>query len=240
MSQSLDFTQLKLVSATIEIRYDTAYILWDRAGLIWSKASLKWQDLKINQADPNTTRFIINDRFDLLVSLDRIHIIDSKPTANLKEFIEYADIFINLVMESLDIAKLTRIGFRLIYNKYFPDKNMAAEALVSSKMMVVPKSKFFNIQGKVLSPVYSLIWEGESTAVKVTLSARDKKVEFNAPPGLEEVPSVNVTKHDVLYDIDYYTIKPVSKGQFNVREWIEQTYQLIKRDSKYFMSLSNE
>lgn len=239
MSAPLDFTQLKLTSATLEIRYDKAYILWDRAGRIWSKASLEWKNLKTNQAEPNVTRFTIEDRFDLLVSLDRAHLIDLKPTSSLKEFVEYATIFINLVMESLDISKLTRIGFRLIYNKYFLDKNMAAEALVSSKMMVVPKGKFFNIQGKVSLPIYSLTWEGESTGVRVTLSARNKKIELNVPPGMDEITSVDITKYEVLYDIDYYTINTVSRGQFNVKDWLDQTYQLIKRDSKFFMDLGN-
>jgi len=241
MSSSIDFSNLKLTSATIEIRYDNAYILWDRSGMIWSKASQAWLGLKTTQAEPNVSRFIINDRFDVMVSLDRSHLIDTKPTSSLKEFIEYAPIFLNLVMDSLEINKIERIGFRLIFKKYFKDKDMAANAIVSSKMMNVPTGKYFNIQGKVLSPVYSLVWEGESTAAKVTLKAADTKIDFNVPSGLEdEIPPVHLTKYEVLYDIDYYTINAVSRGQFNVKDWIEQAYHLIKRDSKNFIGLSNE
>ncbi|MEN6373832.1 MAG: hypothetical protein ABFD75_03485 [Smithella sp.] len=239
MSTSLDIAQLKLTSATVELRYDKAYIIWDRAGFFWSEISLNWPDSKINQVEPNISRFIINDRFDLMLSLDRSHIIDLKPTSSLKEFTEYASIFLNLVMESLNISKLTRIGFRLVYNKYFPDKNRAADTLVSTKMMVVPQGKIFNIQGKVVQPKYSLTWEGESTAAKVTLFTREKKIEITVPPGVEDVHSINITKYELIYDIDYYTISPVSRGQFNVKDWIEQAYQLIKRDSKFFMDLGN-
>lgn len=240
MNPSLDFTQLNLTSAAIEIRYDNAFILWDRAGMIWSKANLTWFGLKSIQAEPNVTRFIINDRFDIMMSLDRSHLIDTKPTSSLKEFIEYSPTFLNLVMDSLDINKLGRIGFRLIYKKYFKDKDTAANAISSSNMMAIPTGKYFNIQGKVFSPVYSLIWEGESTAAKITLKAAGEKIDFNAPTGLEdEIPSVHVIKYAVIYDIDYYTINSVSKGQFNVKDWIEQAYHLIKRDSKYFIGLSN-
>lgn len=48
-----------------------------------------------------------------------------------------------------------------------------------------------------------------------------------------------MTKYEVIYDIDYYTIKTVSRGQFNVKDWIEQAYHLIKRDSKNFMVLDH-
>lgn len=240
MSSTLDFTHLKLISATIEIRYDNAYILWDRAGQIWSKASNAWDGLKASHVEPNISRFMINDRFDVSVSLDRAHLIDTKPTSSLKELIEYSPKFLNLVMDCLDVNKLQRIGFRLIYNKYFEDKELAANAIVSSKLMTVPTGKYFNIKGKVLLPSYSIVWEGESTAVKLAILARDRKVEFNAPSGLEEeLPSVHSTKYDVAYDIDYYTINAVSRGQFNVKDWVEQAYHIIKRDSINFMDLSN-
>jgi hypothetical protein len=240
MNSSLDFSQFKLTSATIEIRYDNAYILWDRAGLIWSEANLAWFGLKANQAEPNVTRFVINDRFDVMVSLDRSHLIDTKPTSSLKEFIEHAPTFLNLVMDSLNINKLERIGFRLIYKKYFKDKDTAAGTIIDSKIMTVPTNKIFNIQGKVLLPSYSFVWEGESTAAQIMLKAVDRKIDFKVPVGLEdEIPPVHLTKYEVIYDIDYYTIKTVSRGQFNVKDWIEQAYHLIKRDSKNFMVLDH-
>ena len=37
MAPVLDLSQLKPYRATIEVRYDNAYLLWDRAGQIWAK-----------------------------------------------------------------------------------------------------------------------------------------------------------------------------------------------------------
>ena len=153
----------------------------------------------------------------------------------MNEFIEFAEVFVDLVAKSLDISKFTRLGFRLIYYKNFPDKASAANVLLACKKLVVPEGKQFNIQGKVLLPRYSVVWEGESTAIQVTLAAQDRKIELDISPGIEEITSVHVEKHEIVYDIDYYTLNPILKGQLNVKDWIEQTYHLIKRDSKVFM-----
>ena len=76
MTTVLDLAQLKLRQAAIEIRYDNAYVLWDRAGLIWSRASAEWSKLRMIEAAPNITKFILNDRMELEVKLDRAHLID--------------------------------------------------------------------------------------------------------------------------------------------------------------------
>lgn len=237
MAPPLDLAHLKLKHATIEIRYDTAYTLWDRAGLIWSKASSEWSNLRILEAAPNVTKFILNDRMELQVTLDKAHLIDLKATSSLKEFIEFAEIFINLVTKSLEINKFTRLGFRLNYFKNFPDQASAADALLACKKIVIPEGKHFNIQGKVLLPRYSFTWQGESTAIRVSLSAQDRKIDFNVSPGVEELPPVHIEKHEIIYDVDYYTLNPISKGQLNVKDWIEQAYHLIKRDSIIFMGV---
>ncbi|HBH86766.1 MAG TPA: hypothetical protein DDY17_04075 [Syntrophaceae bacterium] len=237
MTHSLDLAQLKLRQAAIEIRYDNAYTLWDRAGRIWSRASSEWSNLKMIEAAPNITKFILNDRMELQVKLDRAHLIDLKASSSLKEFIEIAEIFVDIVAISLDISRFTRLGFRLTYYKNFPDKASAANVLLACKKLVVPEGKHFNIQGKVLLPRYSLLWEGESTAIQVTFAAQDRKIELDISPGIEELESVHMEKHEIVYDIDYYTLNHISKGQLNVKDWIEQTYHLIKRDSRVFMGV---
>lgn len=237
MPSKLELSHLKLSQATLEIRYDNAYILWDRTGLVWSEVSSIWSDLKMVEAKPMVSTFILNDRFELAVKLDRAHFIDMKPTSSLKEFIELSEIFIDLVSKSLEIKKFGRLGFRLIYNKQFPDKITAANTLISTKIMAGPQGKHFNIEGKILLPKYSLFWEGESTAIHVTLAAQDKKIELDISPEIEEVSAIHIEKHEVIFDIDYYTLCTVSKGQLDIKEWISQAYHLIKRDSKVFMGI---
>ena len=235
MNDSLSLSNLKLLQATIEIRYNNAYLLWDRSGLIWSKASSKWVNLKIVKADPMVTNFLIDDRYEASVQLEKAHFIDLKPSSSLKEFIANAELFVTLVADTLDLTEFTRLGFRLIYYKRFNNKVEAADSLISTKMINVPSGKHFNIEGKVLTPKYSLKWEGESMGVRVELSAQNKKIDLDVKPGMEEIAPVHVERFEIVYDIDYYTLKNTTKGQLNVKDWISQSYHLIKRDSKVFM-----
>ena len=70
--------------------------------------------------------------------------------------------------------------------------------------------------------------------VRAVLEARDKKIDFESQPSMEEVQSIHIVKHEVVYDIDYYTLANVSTGQLNVTEWIDQAYHMVKRDSRFF------
>ena len=232
---SLDLSKLKLTQATMEVRFDNAYILWDRAGKIWSKASSLWSNLKMGKAEPMVTTFLLEDRYELSVQLGKAHLIDMLPTSSLKEFMANSDLFVELVAESLEISEFTRLGFRLLFSRKFTDNTHAAEAFVSTNMLRIPSGKHFNIEGKVLMPKYSIKWEGESTGVRVSLSAQEKKIDLDVNPGIEELMPVHVSRSEVIYDIDYYTLKNTKKGQLNVKEWISQAYHLVKRDSNIFM-----
>jgi hypothetical protein len=234
MQKSIDLSNLKLTQATMEIRFQNAYILWDRTGLVWSKASSEWPNIKMGKADPMVTTFTLDDRYEIALKLDRAHLVDMQPSSSLKELMENSEIFVNLVADCLDITEFTRLGFRLIFSKKFQDKTEAANALILTKVMSVPIGKHFNIEGQVLMPEYSLKWEGESTGVRVKLSAQDKKIDLNVVPGVEEITPLHIQHSEIVYDIDYYTLKNTKRGQLNVKEWISQAYHLVKRDSKVF------
>lgn len=235
MMKSLDLSNLKLTQATMEIRFDNAYLLWDRAGLVWSKASSIWTNFKMDKADPMVTTFLVDERYQLSVQLGKAYFIDMLPSSSLKEFMANAELFVNLIVDSLEISEFTRLGFRLLYSKKFKDKAEAANALISTNMLSIPSGKHFNIEGKVFMPNYSLRWEGESTAVRVSLTAQDKKIDLDVSPGVEELAPVHIERSEIIYDIDYYTLKNTKKGQLNVKEWISQAYHLVKRDSNVFM-----
>ena len=86
-------------------------------------------------------------------------------------------------------------------------------------------------------PQYSLIWEGESTAVKLNISVQNKKIDLDIEPGIEEISPVHIERHEMSYDIDYYTLQNTLRGQLNITEWLSQAYHVIKRDHKNFIGL---
>lgn len=235
MATEFDLSQFTLRQAVFEIRYKEAYLLWDRAGQLWEAANNKWPNLKWVDIKPAKQLFKLNDTYELNVELSKAHLSDTKPSSSLKNFIEHSESFLNLATQTLNISEFTRLGFRLIYIRDYPDKISAANSMLDTKMIKTPEGKHFNISGKVLLPMYSLRWESETKGVRVTLQVQDKKIEFEAPIGLKEVPSINLEKYELIYDIDYYTLAPIVKGQLKIKEWLSEAYQLIKRDSKVFM-----
>lgn len=235
MNSKIELSNLKLISASFEIRYDNAYLLWDRSGFVWSTIKSIYPNIEPQHAEPNLSNFVLDDRFQFSVKIDRVAVIDQTPKSSLNDFMEIADGFTKSVVECLEISEYTRLGLRLVYNKFFPNRESAANFLIESGMMVVPEGKHFNIEGKVFFPQYGLAWEDDNFGLNTKLKVQNRKVELKVPSGIEEVAPFNIEKPEFQYDIDYYTLNRIKKGQLNVNEWINQIYHLIKRDSSIFL-----
>lgn len=234
MNKKLKFVDLELRRAILEIRYNEAYILWDRSGQIWSEVKSIWPEMKNQKTEPSYTSFLLDDKRQFWVQLDKSNYTDFKPQGNLNDFITNVAKLISLVSDVLKISEYTRLGFRLLYSKYLNTKEEASEYLLSTENIKYPSGKHFNIEGKVLNPSCSMKWEGESTGVRVVLTTHDKKIDLEVNPDVDEINPVHIERSELLYDIDYYTVKNTKRGQLKIDEWISQAYHLIKRDSKIF------
>jgi hypothetical protein len=232
MTKSLNLDDFKLFQAVFEARYEKAYFLWDKSGEVWTAINQEWHTLKAEIIEPNNTTFLIDNKFQISVNIDKTSVIDLKPSSSLNDFTEVANKAFNIITTILRIEKFNRIGFRLIFIRDFPDKESSANAFIDTNLITIPKGKHFNIEGKVLLPTYKFNWESKSTTVRISLEVRDRKIDFDAHPSLDEIDSLHITKHELVYDIDYYTLDIVSIGQLNIKEWITQTYHIIKRDSR--------
>lgn len=231
----LNFSDFKFTQISFEVRYENAYILWDRAGTIWKKFTTTWPNLKTEKIEPSQCIFTLETNFRLGVNLDKSFITNTNPTSSLNIFIEMTHEFITSTIQYLEISSLNRVGLRLIYEKDFPSKSEAANALFSTKMMSTPEGKHFNVQGKYSLPRYSLLWEGASTGVRILLEAQERKIDFESNPPIEGINPVHLEKHILVYDLDYYTIAKVSIGQLNVKEWISQNCRVLRRDAGIFL-----
>lgn len=230
MTSSLNLDAFKLFQATFEIRYDEAYLLWDKSGEIWSAVSQEWPNLKINKAEPNNTTLSV-DNFQFSATLDKSYVIDLKPTSSLSEFISRTDKFIKIICNALKIKQFNRLGFRLIYVKRYPDKESVSKEMLDLNLFKIPGEKCFKIDGKLSLPKYSYNLEDDASAVRVSLEARETKVDIDEHPSIEEMKPLHLIKQELVYDIDYSTVGKVSIGQLDVKEWLNQIYHLIKRDS---------
>lgn len=235
MTTPSNLDDFKLSQAVFEVRYDDAYILWDRTGKVWSELSRLFDKLKHHKVEPSETIFIADEKYQLMVALGKAYIIDLKPSSSLKLFKEKADAFIKLLTEFLDIRGFVRIGFRTIFIKTFEDKVRAAEALLLTNLLSVPTKRPLDDNARILLPHYSVTFETDSLGVRISMEARDKMIDFEGPLDIEELPSKHVEKHELVYDVDYYTLVRATIGQLNVKEWITQSYSLIKKNSNNFL-----
>ncbi len=41
---------------------------------------------------------------------------------------------------------------------------------------------------------------------------------------------------ELTFDVDYYTVRPVRVGQIRLKDWIEQAFHMIKRDTNKILA----
>ncbi len=235
MAGKLTLGSFDLHSATFEVRYDNAYLLWDSAGKIWTELKGQFRSLTVDKAEPNTTVFVADDKYRISIHIDKFSIIDLTPKSSLDELMKTSERLTKVVTRALEIESFTRVGFRLAYVRSFKDKSSAANCLIDAGLIMVPEGKVMSIEGKVMLPSLNFVWEGDAFSARILLQAREKRIDFDSPPDVEELESVHLKKNELIYDVDYFSEQLMSKGQLDVKEWLSQIYHVIKRDSHVFM-----
>jgi hypothetical protein len=227
-----------LEKVAFETRHRSAYLLWDKAGVIWTKAAKRWPKLdpKPSHIEPAKITFRFGTDLEASVEIGSALAIGHYP--NLKEFGEFTEEFVRLVTHELQVEDYSRVGLRFTYFLLFKTKESAAAALLNSGLLRLPAGKHFSIDGKVTFPKAAFRWEGESLGALVRLEAEGRKLDFDPPMGVKELPSVHEEKFGIVLDIDYYTIASTGVGQLHIGEWISQVSHLVRRDSKAFLGES--
>lgn len=230
----MDISAFSLQSATLEVRFDPSYALWDKIGQYWGSLTAKWPKLTLIEGGPLITHFAMDRSYEVVIELDKLRIVTHQSDTSLKDFIKLAHDVINLAQESFGISNYTRIGFRVVYFNKYETKEKAAADLLKLGLIKEIKNKQFNIDGKTLNPECIFNWEDSDLGVRIHLAAITRTINANAPFGITEIEPIKIEKKGIQADIDYYTVKNVTKGQFNPSEWVEKSHQIIRRDlSKY-------
>ena len=78
-------------------------------------------------------------------------------------------------------------------------------------------------------------WEGEELGSRVRIGTYKQEIDFDPPPGIDELKSIHTLKNFITYDVDYFTTASTSVGQFKPLKWIPPVMQVIRRDAKDFL-----
>lgn len=230
---ALGFSKFVPYRAVCEIRYDPAYPLWDRAGHLWGSLKQIWGELAQDEIKPNSQTFRVGDQFELKVALTSASIIEHRPRTGLDEFVAAVDSFTSIVTKVLDVVTYERLGFRIFYRWECGDLQTGSEEVFKAKLITTPELPLFNVKEQPTQPELKLHWDGEKFGASIRLKVEAEKLQF-LPPAVHADLLKSQTSEAVYvsYDVDYYTRAPVSIDSIRIKDFIEQSYHVVKRDSK--------
>jgi hypothetical protein len=237
-SGHLSLTDFISDSVSFEIRYDYAYLIWDRAGQLWSELASKYPEMKLSDAMPDTQNFNWKNIHTFSVGAEKAAVTTLQPDTIIKDFVEASESLLEAVVRSLQVQVLTRMGLRRIFGLECPNREIAVRHLLATGAVNVPSHPIYGLEVKTPLPEYSLRWETDNIGVTTRLRTEHRKAEIELPPifGVHKVPKIE--QDFFVYDVDYYTKKPVSVGQVGVRDWTSNGLQLIKSNSNQFLRMS--
>lgn len=222
------FASFRRQHLTFEIRYPNAYLLWDRSGAIWNAAERIFRSIDAQKASPNNTTFHADNRYNLSVQIDKAYIIDNRAQSITDQISE----FICLVIDTLDIKSIERIGVRIQYAVDCKGKQEAASILAGFGLAPVPTNKVFDVEPMIVLPGYKVEGTDDQLGYLFQLYHRHRKIEIGAGPEVADldIQGVNRETDQVLADIDLFTLIPTSSSAFRASDWLQKCIRLADRD----------
>jgi hypothetical protein len=224
----LSTADFKVTSATCELRYENAYLIYDRTGQVFHDIRGLYTNFQVVNATPNQTIFQ-SDEGAFALELSQSRFSTTKPDPSLEKFATNCKSFFDSVTVLLDIRVFTRVGLRVFFRKDFKEINEAKAALHSLRVVNLKAEERF---GAASAPhEVSLRWEGSQVGAILRLTAQSGKIDLVLPPELEaEKTEIHKSFHGLIIDVDYYTVAPVERSQFDASAWILRSVRTIKKN----------
>jgi hypothetical protein len=227
---SIDLSQFRVRQTVLELRYAAAFLVWDRSGAIWHEMSTRYLDLQVRTASPNIQSVRIDSKNDATVQINTCNVTTAYPSHNLDDFKKLSEAFFPIVISKLEIEALTRIGFRVFFEKKFKNREDTATFAVSLVKGMPSGSKYCNIEGRVLELDHAVRWEGEARGCMARIRTANSKLEVEIPVDFDGRESIHEESNIVQVDVDFYTILPTVVGKFDGPTIIGDWFRLIRRD----------
>lgn len=228
MTRPLTIEDFKHFNTTCELRYDNAYLIFDRTGRVLTDLREIFTDVAVSNASPQQTTFTANEgTFTIEIGACRFTTVrferDSQALA------KHCKSFFETVTEQLEIEVFTRIGLRSILRKEFKTTEESKAALASMMLANLEPTKRFNSSHSPTEVLYR--WEDSQIGATVRLKAETTEFKLAIPPELQDdIPKVDRKKIGLTLDVDYYTVAPVDREQWNAEEWLPQKQRIIVKE----------
>ncbi len=218
-----------MTSAVCEVRYESAYLIFDRTGQVCHDARTLFTDCTVLNATPNQTIFQAKEgAFALELAQSRFS--TTRPDSSLEKFAEHAKKFFDSVTRNLEVKVFTRVGLRTIFRKDFGALDEAKVALTSLKLVGLKSAERYGVGSEPREILFR--WESDQLGVMLRFSAESGKIDIVLPPELEpEKTEIHKSFNGLVLDVDYYTVAPVERTQWDAAAWIQRSIRTIKRDT---------
>jgi uncharacterized protein (TIGR04255 family) len=228
MALALTFDDFKTFSITCELRYLNAYLIFDRTGIVISDMKDSFTNVIISNAGPQQTAFA-SDEGTFHIEIGAARFTSGRLEKGGEKFAQYCKAYFDSVTERLQIDILTRIGLRYILRKEFKSDEEAKTALAAMALANLKPAKRFNSSDSPTEIMFR--WEDTEIGALVRLKAETYEVKLAVPPELRDVvPNYDRKSFGLTVDVDYYTVAPVEREQWNVLEWLPLKVRIIRKE----------
>src|SRR5579864_750247 len=229
MLLQISVDDFKLISASCELRYEEACLLFDRTGQICHEAKSNFTNCEVVSALPNQTILKAKEG-NLFVELKQCRVTTTSPDSPLQAYADVCKKFFDSVTDNLQLKVFGRVGLRVVFRKRYDELAEAKAALNSLKLLSIPKTERFGAASEPREMIFR--WEGTEVGAMLRLSAELGKIDVVLPPELEmEQSEIHKSTTGLLLDVDYYTVAPVEKSQWDAAAWIPRSLRTIKKQS---------
>jgi hypothetical protein len=220
-----DFTTY---SVTCEIRYSSAYFIYDRTGQFVEDLRGSFTDINVSNSSPQQTAWV-TDQGAITIELGACRFTSYQPNIKAEVFANYCKAFFEAGIHRLQIEKFTRIGLRHILRKEYKSLDEARAILASLSLSNLGPAKRFNSSS---SPTETLFrWEDSQIGALFRLKAEQIEIKVALPLDLKYiVPKFDKKLNVLTLDVDYYTVAPVERDQWNCQEWVSQKLRTIRKE----------
>lgn len=221
------FGDLKLNRCVLEIRYPKGYLYWDVCGKCIIEINKLSKDnidfLRLNQ-DECILRFIDNPKAQASFGHKHMTLSENK-LKNISFFKENGPMILETVKKHLEIKKISRAGFRMIY--VLPkDSYEEAEQFVDELSFCSVNAIMFKGFGNEV--------EAEQPAVKIRDGETNVRISVSAAKRKDcDEPVIVFTeyapKYTVLLDFDF-SKENMDVGEFDLENFMNQSEKKVKEN----------
>jgi hypothetical protein len=222
----LDYSDCKIETVTIELRYDQSLLVWDKVGEIWAEVQTQFPELVLQTGTPTQQAF---ESFDISATIEMAAFRASCRGVNAEEKVaQVTQKMLQVCADRLKLAVFTRVGLREIRSRKFANMDEANSAVSS---LVSPAFAGSLVGDSRLSTfTCALKQESKTNGLSASIRTEERETKVTIPWAFRERITADLSKEClVVVDCDYYTIGTTLRETLNMEEWAKQASRTIKR-----------